>query len=155
MKKAIYFSLLLMFLIPISSKASHVMGMDLTYECLGPNRYLVTLKLYRDCNGISPSGSYTLNYSSAQCGVSSSINLTQLGQPIDITPLCPSVQSQCNGSNQYGVQKYTYQGILNLPAGCGSDWLMTVTECCRNAAITSLTNPSNENILVEATLNNT
>ncbi len=155
MKKAIYFSLLLMFLIPISSKASHVMGMDLTYECLGPNRYLVTLKLYRDCNGISPSGSYTLNYSSAQCGVSSSINLTQLGQPIDITPLCPSIQSQCNGSNQYGVQKYTYQGILNLPAGCGSDWVMTVTECCRNAAITSLTNPSNENILVEATLNNT
>jgi hypothetical protein len=42
-----------------------------------------------------------------------------------------------------------------LPAGCGSDWVMTVTECCRNAAITSLTNPSNENILVEATLNNT
>jgi gliding motility-associated-like protein len=155
MRKLLPFLFLLFALLPNSSKASHVMGMDLTYECLGPNRYLVTLKLYRDCNGITPSSAYTLNYSSAQCGVTSSVSLAQLGQPIDITPLCPSIQSQCNGSNQYGVQKYTYQGILNLPAGCGSDWLLTVTECCRNAAITSLTNPSNENILVEATLNNT
>ncbi|MBL0104160.1 MAG: hypothetical protein IPP51_10690 [Bacteroidetes bacterium] len=35
-----------------SAKASHSMGSDLTYHCLGGNQYEITLSFYRDCAGI-------------------------------------------------------------------------------------------------------
>ena len=34
------------------SLASHSMGSDLTYRCLGGNSYEITLSFYRDCAGI-------------------------------------------------------------------------------------------------------
>ncbi|MBP7437761.1 MAG: hypothetical protein KBA16_08585, partial [Bacteroidia bacterium] len=33
--------------------ASHSMGADLTYQCLGGNTYRVTVSFYRDCIGIN------------------------------------------------------------------------------------------------------
>jgi hypothetical protein len=36
-------------------KATHAMGADLSWECIGPNQYRITLKLYRDCNGVNMS----------------------------------------------------------------------------------------------------
>ena len=135
--------------------ASHVMGADLTFACLGPNQYEVTLSVYRDCNGIGLNGPLTINYSSAQCGVNSSLNLNQVGSGIDITPACLQSTDACNGGSGYGIQKYTFQGVLNLPPGCGSDWVLSWTLCCRNAAITTLSNPGNDNLYIEADLNNT
>jgi len=32
-------------------RATHLMGGQITYECIGPNRYRITVKLYRDCGG--------------------------------------------------------------------------------------------------------
>ena len=135
--------------------ASHVMGADLTYTCLGPNQYLITLNVYRDCNGVSLSGPLTLDYSSSQCGVSSTLNLNQVGNPVDITPACLTSSDACNGGSGYGIQKYTFQGVLNLPPGCGSDWVLSWTLCCRNSAITTLSNPGNDNLYIQANLNNT
>lgn len=135
--------------------ASHVMGADLTYTCLGPNQYEITLNVYRDCNGIDLNGPLTLNYSSAQCGVNSTLTLNQVGPPVDITPACLTSSDACNGGSGYGIQKFTFQGVLNLPPGCGSDWVLSWTLCCRNAAITTLSNPSNDNLYIEADLNNT
>ena len=50
--------------------------------------------------------------------------------------------------------KYTYKGTFTLPGEC-VDWTFSVSECCRNALITNLTNPGGDNIYVEAVLNNT
>ncbi|HRI26529.1 MAG TPA: gliding motility-associated C-terminal domain-containing protein [Chitinophagales bacterium] len=142
--------------------ATHAMGADLTYGCLGSNQYLIILKFFRDCKGITPGGSYAIQYSSAQCGVSGSITLTLVppipplaANPQDITPLCPGQQSACGGNGPYGVQQWFYQGTLTLPPGCGSDWILRWSECCRNNAITSLNGPGNQNLYVEANINNT
>jgi len=135
--------------------ASHCMGADLTFECTGPNSYLITLNVYRDCRGIALTGPMQVNYSSATCGVNSTITLTQQGPAIDITPVCLSNSDACNGGSGYGIQKYTFTGTLNLPAGCGADWVLSWTLCCRNAAITTLNNPGNDNLYIEANLNNT
>jgi hypothetical protein len=106
-------------------KATHSMGADLTYQCIGPNQYRVTLKFYRDCSGISPLTSYTVYYSSPTCGVSNStITINQVGAAVEVTPLCPSAPSSCGGgSGAFGIEQYTFQGTLNLPPGC-SDWYM-------------------------------
>ncbi|MCX7764726.1 MAG: hypothetical protein N2253_07545 [Bacteroidia bacterium] len=32
--------------------ATHLMGGEITYQCIGPNQYRIRVKLYRDCGGI-------------------------------------------------------------------------------------------------------
>src|ERR1039457_2627722 len=43
---------LLLFFILVSMQAysSHIVGGELSYDCLGGNNYRITLKLYRDCS---------------------------------------------------------------------------------------------------------
>ncbi|MCS6818507.1 MAG: hypothetical protein NZ522_01050, partial [Chitinophagales bacterium] len=82
------------------------MGANITYECVGPGRYLVYLTMYRDCGGIDAESSHTLNFRSQQCNVNSSITLNRISGPTDITPipaLC-GTPSRCASSNgQFGV----------------------------------------------------
>lgn len=137
-------------------KATHIMGVDLAYECISPGQYRLKLQLFRDCHGIDPGNTQDVAFSSVQCGVTSNVTLTQSGPPEDITPVCPQQTSTaCNGAGNYGVQKYTYEGIINLPPGCGNDWVLEWTQCCRNGAITDLTQPLNENIYIQICLDNT
>jgi hypothetical protein len=140
----------------IDLHASHLLGSEITYECIGPNRYRVRMTVYRDCAGISAESSQTLRYSSAQCGVNTTITLNRVGSPVDITPLCPSQVSRCQSSSgPFGFQEVIYEGIINLPPGCGSDWVLSWSLCCRNDAINNLTSPGNQNMGVTATLDNT
>lgn len=57
------------------SKASHAAGADLTYRWLSGNTYEVTAAFYRDCGGINQPTTVTLEYGSANCNYSSSVNL--------------------------------------------------------------------------------
>jgi hypothetical protein len=124
------------------------MGLDLTYNCVGNNQYEINLTFYRDCNGISVPQTTRVNWSAA-CG-SGSVSLAQMSM-LEITPSCPGiVGTACNGGNGlYGIEKYEYQGILTLPAGC-TDITLSYSNCCRNNAITTLSSPGSENIYVEA-----
>src|SRR5687767_853104 len=136
--------------------ATHLMGADISYECQGPSQYLVRLTLYRDCAGISIGTSQTVAYSSAQCGVTSSITVSVVSVS-DITPVCPQQPNTlCGGSAQYGVEKHIYEGVINLPPGCGTDWILAWGTCCRNNAITNLSNPGNEDMYIRTCgINNT
>ena len=48
MKKQFFF-LVFLFLSTFSAYASHVPGGNITYQCVGPNTYVVTLTLFEDC----------------------------------------------------------------------------------------------------------
>ncbi len=133
--------------------ASHFTGWDITYSCIGPNQYQVTVNIYRDCNGVALGNTQIINYSSASCGISSSVTLTRQSVA-DITPLCPTQPSACGGSGPIGIELHTYQGTLTLPSAC-SDWVLSASSCCRNRIITNLNNPSSAGIYVSTTLDNT
>lgn len=134
--------------------ASHYSGGEITYEYIGPNQYLVTLQVYRDCNGIAVGTTHVVNYSSATCGVNASITLN-LQSTTDITPLCPSAASACGGGGgSIGIESLVFTGILNLPPGC-TDWILSTTACCRNSQITNLSGASSQDFYIEAHLNNT
>ena len=132
--------------------STHAAGMDISYECIsqGTNSdtYKVTLKFYRDCEGIGAPSSLSLNYSSS-CG-SGSATLSQVGPSVDINPLCASY---CNGGSAFGIEEYTYETTVTL-THC-DNWVLRVCECCRNNAITTINNPGGAELCVEATLNNT
>lgn len=139
-------------LAPQKANASHAMGADLTYQCIGNNQYRVTLKLYRDCNGINAATSHFINFSSPGCG-SFSATLPQISMT-EITPTCPGIiGTACNGGvGTFGIQEFIYQSIVTLPTTC-LQWNMSWTLCCRNAAITTLISPSSNQMHISASLN--
>lgn len=136
-------------------KASHAVGLDVQYECIGNNQYLLTLNFYRDCFGITAPPSADMIISSASCGINTTVSLT-LDTFFEISPLCPSAlgSSTCNGGNSPGIEQYIYTAIYTFPLQC-TDWTIGYGLCCRNAAITNLQTPDSYNIYAQATLNNT
>lgn len=136
--------------------ATHAVGTDLTYTCLGNNQYQFEVQFFRDCDGISAPSTAVVTISSAQCNFSTNLTLSRVGPAVEISALCPSQigNSTCNGGSLPGIEQYTYQATYTLPFQC-SDWRIGFSECCRNNAITNLSNPGNYDLYVEATLNNT
>ncbi len=151
------------------AQASHLAGADLTYQCVGNNRYVVTLTLYRDCQGISiGTFAQTINAYSDSCNLGfphdvfppSGVGDIQFQLPFDTTyevsQLCPGVlsQSACNGGNLPGIEVSIFRDTITLPAGC-TDWVISWSSCCRNPAITNIINPSGANLYIEAGINST
>lgn len=137
--------------------ASHAMGADLSYECLGGDSFRVTLNFYRDCFGIDAPTDALINLSSVSCGIGSlSFTLPLVGVAQEVSSLCPASlpQSTCNGGSLPGVEQYIYSDVIVLPAQC-SDWVVSYTLCCRNDLITTLVTPGSYDLYVEASLNNT
>jgi hypothetical protein len=154
MTKKLYF-LILIFFIPFCQLfASHAVGADLTYDCLGGNTYRFRLKFYRDCAGIAAPTSVSINIASTSCSHSTSITMPLISSQ-EVSPLCAAQlpNSTCNGGSLPGIQQYIYEATYTLPANC-PDWRFSYTLCCRNVAVTNSNNASSYNLYVEATLNN-
>ncbi|MBL7953302.1 MAG: gliding motility-associated C-terminal domain-containing protein [Flavobacteriales bacterium] len=144
------------------ARATHAMGGDITYECLGNNQYRVNMSFFRDCNGVSApvsctNGDLQFNVRSTTCNAN--FNACFVFQNVQIvTPICPGATDRCNtSSGTYGVERYRYSAVINLSqwAGCGTDWIIDWDLCCRNNAITSLQNPGGRDLYLSARLNNT
>ena len=80
------------------ASASHAMGADLTYECMGGNTYKIRVSFYRDCIGIAAPANVFVNIRSISCGQNLGITCNPIpGTGQEVTPLCPSAVSSCNG----------------------------------------------------------
>ncbi len=152
-----YLVLAIIFCLVLTSNktfASHAMGADLTYECLGGNDYKVTLKFYRDCEGIAAPASATIDINSVSCGQSiPNLALTQIVGPNLVPTVCASQPSTCQGGTLYGAQEFIYEATVTLPASC-QDWVVSYGVCCRNAAITTITNAQNYDLYIETSIDN-
>src|SRR5574343_596148 len=99
-----------------TTKASHMMGADMSYTCLGNGKYKIVAKVYRDCRGISfdnPSyGAYAGTNGGNGCGSVSLTGMTRTGIR-DVTTRCSTASSPCNPKNTYGtgkgVEEHTYE----------------------------------------------
>ncbi len=144
--------LVLLFLFSINfSKANHVMGGEITWECSG-NNYIFTLTFFRDCNGAE------INTVSEVIRVWNHPTLTSIILPFfsreDISPTCNQVSGSpvpldCGsgfaGGNGIGaIEKITYRSsptsISGVPPSVG--WIFTYDNFSRSNTITNLTNPS-------------
>ncbi len=137
-----------------TSKATHMAGADLTYQDLGNGYYLVNYTFYRDCIGIPAQPDFTLEISST-CGnlpfTTTLLPVPGTGQLISF--VCPGTLTTCDGGSATGIQKWEYTDTIFLGTQC-ANWTLGVGDCCRNAAITTIVDAVNENIYVEAHLNN-
>ena len=144
-------SLLAIMMVPTTSRASHMAGMDITYEYTGtPLQYLLRLKYYRDCTGIPVPTTASICYSSISLGVSGTVTASIItSAPVPNTPCVPPAPATCPG----GVgdfEEYIYEAIVTLPQ-TAIDWQFSYSECCRNGAITTIV-PNN--LFVSAFLDN-
>jgi hypothetical protein len=139
-------------------KASHIAGMDLTYQCLGTNpvtgqdTMLFFLNVYRDCDGITVSTTQSLTLSAPSCNYQQTIQLN-FDSLTEVTPICDlNIQSNCTNGNVPGIQQYAFSVQVVLPQ-C-PDWTVSWTNCCRNPAITNLQNPGGQSSYIQTTFNN-
>ncbi len=138
------------------ANASHFAGADLTYECVGNNRYVVTLTIYRDCVGAGMGTTEFIGLTSASCGVTP----PNIGLPRDTfyeaSQLCAPelANSACKpGGTLPGIEAHVYRDTITLPQTC-TDWVISWSSCCRNAAITNLA-LNQASFYIEAGINST
>ena len=159
MKK--FFVFILSILFSFNSFSSHLMGGEITWECLksGPDagKYIFTMKVYRDCSGISVSTITQViqvwNHPTVT-GIDVDFILQQ-----DVSPLCdPSSsgnpQLNCASGDPGSVEEYIFQSqpvsLPGVPPTAG--WQFTWDNCCRNAAITNVLNPSSAGFTLRASM---
>ncbi len=137
-----------------SANASHLAAGNISYTYIGPNQYLLTLTLYRDCSGISAPTTVSISYNAPGCAATSlSITLQPIpgtGAQVANSPCVPG--GSCTGSPAQGMQEWKYQGTVTLPQAC-SNWTFSYSLCCRNTS-TNITNSQSQNFFVSSTLNN-
>ena len=135
--------------------ASHGVGAELTYTCMGSNNYRFNFVLYRDCDGIAVNPFYTITGEST-CGgiISFDVNLDSI---MEISNVCNNVATRCvNAASQYeGVEVSYYHGDVTIPSSCNY-WTFGIYPICnRNVSLTNLQNGGASWCLyVEAILNN-
>lgn len=154
MKKIILF----FFALFLSAKmySSHIAGGEITYVSLGNNQYEVHLFLYWDCTGgFNPGTTQTLNVDG--CLGSQTITLDQStatpGDGIDISQICSSETSTCNGGLVDGKNMIEYTAIVTLPGAC-TDWVFSWTTCCRGGNIINVSGGTAADSYLYANLNN-
>ena len=119
-------------LMAVEAHANHVLGGNITWQCLGGNQYQFTLTIYKDCFGATPALPVeTAFLVPSGCGLlpfSFGMNLVSV---TEISDLCPTelVNSSCNGGIIPGTQQVVYTGTVTLDPTCtwtsfwnGGDW---------------------------------
>ncbi|MCX6352969.1 MAG: hypothetical protein NTX03_14095, partial [Bacteroidetes bacterium] len=166
-KLLLLFSFFLAF--SFTSKADHMLGSDISWKCIGKDSFIVTVAVYRDCNGISmPASDFTLTPKTKGCkGYNTAVTIScKMTGGKDITPTCKKSCSRCGKKSNtnygdqsckfpYGIEQYFMTARVILPSSKYSstccEFEIAWTQCCRSAGIT--TGGTWGNFWVTATLN--
>ncbi|MCS7072829.1 MAG: PKD domain-containing protein [Bacteroidia bacterium] len=158
--------------------ASHFMGADVTYVCLGNGIYRIYLKWYGDCRGIDASsppnaGGLDFNIVGNTPGCNQPVPLgsgwTQVPSVIpytdppdsafyaEVTPLCPgsNITTRCTNPNATigGVREVIYYRDYDFSNVNCTSYQLQASQCCRNDAINNLTQASSRYIYVSTNMN--
>ena len=135
--------ILLLFLTAFSLKnfATHIVGGEIYYDCLGGNNYKITLKIYRDCfNGQAPYDSPAVIFIFDNAG--NFIDSVDMAFPGSVQ-LPASVISPCLiPPTNICVEEADYVTTINLPPLAGG-YDIVYQRCCRNITILNLIGPGN------------
>lgn len=120
--------------------ASHLMAGEITYKNIGKDSFEITVKIYRDCNGIPMSNS-PLEVKTGTCSTfTRPLTLASLKDVTGISPRC-NILSKCDTASgnhyAYGIEEYTFKGLLVLPTSSCCKVTLGWTQCCRNNVIST------------------
>lgn len=127
-----------------SAKASHIVGGEMTYNCLGNNQYEIRLTIFKDCASLfqgknvpyDPFANIGIFTGQGVLLSSFSIAFGGSADTLDLSLLNPCYtvsQGEC-------IQQYTYSRIITLPFRSGG-YHLAYQRCCRNNVITNIIAP--------------
>ena len=125
------------------ANATHIVGGEMTYSCLGNNQYLVKLTIFRDCFYGSPAAWFD---DPASIGVFDANNNFLFQQLVDWDPvlndtLDPELENECfTVPPDVCVHTTYYSTIITLPYLSGG-YQLVYQRCCRNQTIVNLVEP--------------
>ncbi len=148
-----FFVFIISILMGMSALASHISGVNISYECLGGEDYLITVNLFRDCQDQNDLPANLNVFIGSTC-----LNVGYTAFPqvdlIEVSQLCAAElpNSTCSGGLQPGVQMGVYQAVVQLEQCI--DWRIIVSEQNRDGAIVNLVDPELFSVHSEAFLDN-
>ena len=118
--KVLYFSFAM--LISFNLSANHILGGNISVECLGGGQYGVTLTIYKDCFGATAApATETIFLIPSGCvgALPQSVSAT-LQSEVEISDLCPTeaINSSCLGGIIPGAQALVYYSEVTLDPLC-------------------------------------
>jgi len=157
MKKVLFLFFSLLFLSSSELLATHIIGGELTYECLGNNRYRLTLRVYRDCGpSVNPLafhdnpawiGIYDYKGENLKTEINGGfvlVNTNKIQSPDD------TISSDCGEfiGNKVCVDFATYVRTVTLPFD-PDGYTIVYQRCCRNNDIKNIKNDISTGMTLE------
>ena len=149
-QKLVGFPILLFVILlnPILTNASHIVGGELSYNCLGGNTFEVKLTVYRDCYYGAPNAEFDPEASIGIFDANNNLVLSLLGAPggqllipatVDDT-LDIIISDPCLfAPEDICVHSMTYTDTIELPPISGG-YQLVYQRCCRNSSISNIIN---------------
>lgn len=126
--------------------ATHIVGGNITYKCLGHGMYEFSLTIRRDCEfGQEPfDKDLHLTIYNGEGNF-----LVQLGQNgyvamkfLGVTPVDSDLDGGCiSQGNPVCVEEAKYTGTVFLPGGEASGYILAYQRCCRNWTLNNIVDP--------------
>jgi len=156
---------LILSLFASTTYASHYMGGEITWQCLGNGNYRFIMKLYRECNGTTYNNSESIIVGGNPFITSITMNLKPGANPHDIddgvsdgkTDLSPHCWSNMlalhcaltsGADNSGAIEEWYYTSDVSYPDGVqlvgvppATGWVFSYSSCCRNPS-SNLVNPT-------------
>ena len=149
MKTTLQFLLVILLLVvlPQTSRATHIVGGELNYTCLGGETYEITLTIFRDCFNGDPNAWFDDPASVGVFDANNQLVMTvgtagQLLMPLmNNDTLEPVLFNQCLViPPTVCVHTTTYRDTIELPFITGG-YTLAYQRCCRNQTIQNIVNP--------------
>lgn len=130
------------FMLPFTANATHIVGGEIGYRCLGGNQYEITLRVFRDCFNADPTAFFD---DPGVIGVysSSGARLNNISlRPIGNDTIREGLDS-CYTSfiNSVCVHTTVYKSVITLNPRLGG-YHFVYQRCCRNTTISNIVNPT-------------
>lgn len=124
----------------LNAQATHIVGGEIYYTCLGGNQYEIVLKVYRDCfNGQAPfdnpANLFIYEGNSLHTTLTASPTITNIPVVID-NPCLVAPPNVC-------VEEGLYTFTTTLPPST-TGYTMVYQRCCRNHSVVNLLNPGSQ-----------
>ncbi|BDS10516.1 T9SS type A sorting domain-containing protein [Aureispira anguillae] len=127
--------------------ATHIVGGEMTYDCLGNNQYRINLKIYRDCDSGIPwfDNPASIGIFNAQTnGFISTVSI-----PLDTASndtLSLNYPDTCLPPNLC-LHATVYSTVVTLPVN-SSGYVISYQRCCRNYNIVNIIDPNNTGMTI-------
>lgn len=144
-----------LFLFPATLSASHIVGGDINYRCLGNNQYEVILNVYRDCLNAAPGADFDdpAKVGIFRIGEDDPITVLQMEfDPMVDDTISNNLMDPCLIiTDDVCVHTTTYREIVTLdfePEG----YVFVYQRCCRNEIIQNIEAPESSGMTLSIRL---